>query len=115
MDCRTTSAHKFRKRLDFKQHDVILTKEPSVQTKKRVHLKEKICNHNTMFSVVGLTCIFITIFMHSYRNIDHKIKRKKEKEQELRCEFIRIDRDKEDFHISSMKYSDILNNQLKNL
>ena len=35
MDCRTTSAHKFRKRLEFKQHDVILTKEPSVQTKKK--------------------------------------------------------------------------------
>ena len=34
MDCRTTSAHKFRKRLEFK-HDVILTKEPSVQTKKK--------------------------------------------------------------------------------
>ena len=29
MDCRTISAHKFRKRLEFKQHDVILTKEPS--------------------------------------------------------------------------------------
>ena len=27
MDCRTTSAHKFRTRLGFKQYDVILTKE----------------------------------------------------------------------------------------
>ena len=27
MDCRTTSAHKFRKRLRFKQYVVILTKE----------------------------------------------------------------------------------------
>ena len=35
MDCRTISAHKFRKRLEFKQHDVILTKEPSQQTKKK--------------------------------------------------------------------------------
>ena len=33
MDCRTTSAHKFRTRLGFKQHDVILTKEQSVLTK----------------------------------------------------------------------------------
>ena len=33
MDCRTTSVHKFRKRLGFKQYDVILTKEQSVLTK----------------------------------------------------------------------------------
>ena len=33
MDCRTTSAHKFRTRLGFKQYDVILTKEQSVLTK----------------------------------------------------------------------------------
>ena len=30
MDCRITSAHKFRTRLGFKQYDVILTKEQSV-------------------------------------------------------------------------------------
>ena len=33
MDCRTTSAHKFRTRLGFKQYDVILAKEQSVLTK----------------------------------------------------------------------------------
>ena len=33
MDCRTTSAHKFRTRLGFKQYDVILTKEQSVLTR----------------------------------------------------------------------------------
>ena len=33
MDCRTTSAHKFRTRLGFKQYDVILTEEQSVQAK----------------------------------------------------------------------------------
>ena len=33
MDCRTTSAHKFRKRLGFKQYNGILTKEQSVLTK----------------------------------------------------------------------------------
>ena len=33
MDFRTTSAHKFRTRLRFKQHDVIVTKEQSVLTK----------------------------------------------------------------------------------
>ena len=29
MDCRTPSPHKFRKGLEFKKHDVILTKEQS--------------------------------------------------------------------------------------
>ena len=33
MDCRTTSAQKFRTRLGFKQYDVILMKEQSVLTK----------------------------------------------------------------------------------
>ena len=33
MDRRKTSAHKFRRRLRFKQYDVILTKEQSVLTK----------------------------------------------------------------------------------
>ena len=33
MDCRTTSAHKFRIRLGFKQYGVILTKEESMLTK----------------------------------------------------------------------------------
>ena len=33
MDRRTTSAHKFKIRLGFKQYNVILTKEQSVLTK----------------------------------------------------------------------------------
>ena len=33
MDCKTTSPHKFRKRLELKHNDVILTKEQSVLTK----------------------------------------------------------------------------------
>ena len=33
MDCRITSAHKFRTRLGYKQYDVILTKKQSVLTK----------------------------------------------------------------------------------
>ena len=33
MDCRTTSAHKFRTTLGFKQYNVILTKGQSVLTK----------------------------------------------------------------------------------
>ena len=33
MDCITTSAHKFRTKLGFKQYDIILAKEQSVLTK----------------------------------------------------------------------------------
>ena len=33
MDCRTTSAHKFRTRFGFKENDVVLTKEKIVLTK----------------------------------------------------------------------------------
>ena len=33
MDCKTTSAHKFRRRLGFKQYDLILTKEKPVLIK----------------------------------------------------------------------------------
>ena len=33
MECGTTSAHKFRRRLGFKLYDVILTNEQSVLTK----------------------------------------------------------------------------------
>ena len=33
MDCITTSAHKFRTELGFKQYDSILTKEQSMLTK----------------------------------------------------------------------------------
>ena len=37
---------------------------------------------------------------HSNRNIDYEIKRQKATEQELSCEFIITDPDKEDFGIS---------------
>ena len=33
MNCRTTSAHKFTTKLEFKHYDVILMKEQSVLTK----------------------------------------------------------------------------------
>ena len=39
MGCRTTAAHKFRTRLEFKQYDVILIKEQSVLTKTKRSFK----------------------------------------------------------------------------
>ena len=49
MDCRTTAAHKVRTRLEFKQYDVILTKEQSVLTKMKISFEgEK--HANTIYS-----------------------------------------------------------------
>ena len=51
---------------------------------------------------------------HSERNIDYEIRRQKPKEQELGCEFIRINPDKEDFDIfKAINEIGTSNNQLK--
>ena len=51
MDCRTTSAHKFRTRLGLKQYDVILTKEQSVLTKIMSSFKGE--NMQTQYNVLS--------------------------------------------------------------
>ena len=125
IDCRTTVEHKFRTRLRFRQYDVILTKEQSVLTKIKINLKKGTCK--TKYSVLdyGVDLYFhgqklareIDENGHSDRNIDYGIKRQKVLEQELGCEFIRIDPDKEDFFIFlklSMQYLDTLDNCLIN-
>ena len=107
MGCRTTSAHKFRTRLGFKQYDVILTKEQSVLIKIMSSFEGE--NMQTQYNVlsyrIGLyfydynLAIEIDKNGHSDRNIDYEIKRQKTIEQELDCKYIRIDPDKEDFDI----------------
>ena len=52
IDCRTTSTHKFRTRLEFKQYDVIITKEQSVVTKTMAKLI--LCDGKCIFN--GATC-----------------------------------------------------------
>ena len=107
MDCRTTSAHKFRTKLGFKQYDVIFTKEESVLTKIMTSLEGE--NMQAQYNVLGYR---IDLYFHEYklaieidenghndRNIDYKMKRRKAIKQELFCKFIRIDPDKEDFDI----------------
>ena len=84
MDCRTTSSHKFRKKLGFKQYDVI-TKEQSVLT--------KIMNSSEGESIetqYNVLIYRIDLYFHDYkltieidenghsdRNVDYKIKRQK--------------------------------------
>ena len=58
MDCRTTSAYKFKTRLGFKQYDVILTKRT---IRKRVMISFEGQNTQTKYNVLGLTCIFMII------------------------------------------------------
>ena len=88
MDCRTTSAHKFRTRLGFKYYDVILTKEQLVLTKIISSFEgEKM---QTQYNVLSYR---IELYFHelaieidenglSDRNIDYEIKRQKAMEQE---------------------------------
>ena len=96
MDCRTTSSHKFRKRLGFKQYDVI-TKEQSVLTKIMNSFEGE--SIETQYNVLSYR---IDLYFHDYkltieidenghsdRNIDYKIKRQKTIEKELGCKFIR--------------------------
>ena len=85
MDCRTTAEHKFRKRLGFKQYDVIFTKEQSVLTKIKISFEGE--NKQTKHSVLGCRihlyfygyklAIDVDENGHNDRNIDYEIKRKK--------------------------------------
>ena len=107
MDCRTTSAHKFRTRLGFKQYDVILTKEQSVLTKIMSSFEGE--NMQTQYHVLSYR---IDLYFHDYklaieidenensdRNIERQNKRQKAIEQERGYKIIRTDPDKEDFDI----------------
>ena len=81
MDCRTTSAHKLKKR----QYDVILTKEQLVLTKIMSSFEGE--NMQTQYNVLSYT---IDLYFHDYkrtmeiyenghsdRNIDYEIKKQK--------------------------------------
>ena len=61
MDCRTTSAHKFRKNQDS-NNDVILTKQQSVLTEIVSSSEGK--NMQTQFNVLGYR---IDLYFHDYK------------------------------------------------
>ena len=62
LDCRTTSAQKFKTRLGFKQYDVILTKEESVLTKIISSFKGE--NLQTQYNVLRYR---IYLYFHDYK------------------------------------------------
>ena len=85
MDFRTTSAHKFRTRLRFKQYDVILTIEQSMRTRIMSSFEGE--NMQTQYNVLGYR---IDLYLQDYkfaweidenrhrdRDIDYGIKRPK--------------------------------------
>ena len=69
-----------------------------------MHLREKICKHNTL-SQIDLyfhkykLAIEVDELGHNDRNIDYEIQRQKTLERELDCVFIRINLDAIDFNI----------------
>ena len=72
MDCRTTSAHKLKTRLGFKQYDVILTKERSMLARIMSSFKGE--NMQTQFNVLGYNIDLNFIFMLSTLTISSKQK-----------------------------------------
>ena len=56
-----------------------------------MHLKQKICKHNTLFQADELG--------HNDRDIDYEIQRQRKLERELDCVLIRIIPDELDFNI----------------
>ena len=62
MDCRTTSAHKFRTRLGFKQYDVIWTRGQSVLRKLISSFEGE--NMQTQNNVLGDR---IDLYFHDYK------------------------------------------------
>ena len=85
MICRTTSAHKFRTRLEFKRYDVTLTKKQWLLTRIVSSFEKK--NMQTQYDV---SVYRIDLYFHDYklaieidengrsdRNINYQIKRQK--------------------------------------
>ena len=120
MDCTWTVANKFRTRLEFKQYDIILTKEQSVLAKLMSSFEGR--NMKTQYNGLGYR---IKLYFHDYklateidengqsdRSIGYERKRQKAIEQELGGKIIRIDPDKEYFDILelSLRNLDTLNN-----
>ena len=107
VDCRITSARKYRIRLGFKKCNVILTKKQSALMKMKSSFEWE--NIITQLSMLGYR---IDLYFHDYnlvieidenglsdRNIAYEIKRKKTIEQELGCKLISTYPDKEDIDI----------------
>ena len=100
MDCRTTSAHKFRKRSGFKQYEQsVLTKIMSSFVGRNMQTQYVLRYRIHLYFHDYKDAIEIDENGHKDKNIDYEIKRQKSIEHELGCTFVRIDPHKEDFDI----------------
>ena len=107
MDCRIDESCNFLKKLGFRIHDVINTKEQTVISAIKDAFEGE--NMQTQYSVLGYR---IDLYFHEYklaievdelgyndRNINDEIQRQKALEWKLDYVFIRIDPDAADFNI----------------
>ena len=107
MDCRTDKSCNFKRKLGFKVHDVINTKEQTVLEPIKNAFEGE--DMQSQYSVLDYR---IDLYFHEYklaiavdelghadRNFSDEIERQKALEKELDCVFIRINPDKENFNI----------------
>ena len=93
MDCRTTSAVNFRTRLGFNHHDPIMTQEQSILSKIVLGYRTDAYNFNYKSAIEA------DEQGHNDRDIDYEIERKQAIDNELGCEFIKVNAAKEKFDI----------------
>ena len=97
MDCGKPAAHRFRTRLGFKQHDVILTKKQSAATNIKISFKGE--NMQTKYSVLGYR---IDLYFHESKlgtEIDENGHRNRNIDYEIKAIKQEIDPGKENFDI----------------
>ena len=107
MHCRTDKSCSLKKKLGFKLHDVINTKEQTIINSIKDTFEGE--NIQTQYSVLGYR---IDFYFHKYklaieadelghtnRNINNEIERQKALEKELTFVFIRINPDENDYKI----------------
>ena len=107
MYCRTTSAVNFRTRLGFNQYDPLMTQEqPKLSKIVTVFaVQEIILQHNVLGYRIDTYFFKYKLAIeadeqgHNDRDIDYEIERQKAIENELGCEFIRINAAKENLNI----------------
>ena len=106
MGCRTATTVEFRTRLRFNQHDPIMTKEKSVLTKimkvlsnEKIFLKHYVLNLNSRIDLYfpeHRVAIKFDEFNHADRIKDTE--REEEIKEYLKCKFIRIDPDRDNYN-----------------
>ena len=109
MDCRTHESCKFKKKLGFRIHDVINTKEQTVISAIKDAFEGE--NMQTQYTILNYRIDFyfheyklaieVDELGHNYRNINDETQRQRALERELNCVFIKINPDAPDFNFNT--------------